>query len=202
MTRGEAVNWLINIMSDIGKIEHQDLWHYEQTLSEIRELLEAQPEVLACGEGELSAQPEPCEDANGIIIRDVEFPKGCVYEGKNGKTEYCFLCNHADVPFCMYIEYESEAAIGIDERPCYCPLEKITVQPERKTGRWIPISEKLPEEDADILVTYVDGEEVRIIPVNYGRGTWFDCILDNALDSLKVTAWMPLPEPWKGDEAE
>lgn len=44
MTRGEAVNWLISIMSDIGKIEHQDLWHYEQALSEIRELLEAQPE--------------------------------------------------------------------------------------------------------------------------------------------------------------
>ena len=40
MTRGEAVNWLINIMSDIGKIEHQDLWHYEQALSEIREMLE------------------------------------------------------------------------------------------------------------------------------------------------------------------
>ena len=53
MTREEAVNWLINIMADIGKIEHQDLWHYEQALSEIRELLEAQPEVIACGRGEL-----------------------------------------------------------------------------------------------------------------------------------------------------
>lgn len=40
MTKGEAVNWLINIMADIGKIEHQDLWHYEQALMEIREMLE------------------------------------------------------------------------------------------------------------------------------------------------------------------
>ena len=40
MTNGEAVNWLINISADIGKVEHCDLWHYEQALSEIREMLE------------------------------------------------------------------------------------------------------------------------------------------------------------------
>jgi hypothetical protein len=40
MNNSEAVNWLINIAADIGKIEHQDLWHYEQALSEIREMLE------------------------------------------------------------------------------------------------------------------------------------------------------------------
>lgn len=44
MTRGEAVNWLTNIMADIGKSEHHDLWHYEQALSEIREMLESEPE--------------------------------------------------------------------------------------------------------------------------------------------------------------
>lgn len=47
MTNGEAVNWLINISADIGRAEHRDLWHYEQALSEIREILEtAQPEVM------------------------------------------------------------------------------------------------------------------------------------------------------------
>lgn len=44
MTRGEAVNWLINITADIGKAEHSELWHYEQALSEIREMLESEPE--------------------------------------------------------------------------------------------------------------------------------------------------------------
>lgn len=44
MTRGEAVNWLINITADISKSEHRDLWHYEQALSEIREMLESEPE--------------------------------------------------------------------------------------------------------------------------------------------------------------
>lgn len=44
MTKAEAVNWIINLTADIGKIEHQSLWHYEQALSEIREMLEAEPE--------------------------------------------------------------------------------------------------------------------------------------------------------------
>ena len=45
MTNGEAINWIINISADIGKAEHRDLWHYEQALYEIREMLESeQPE--------------------------------------------------------------------------------------------------------------------------------------------------------------
>ena len=45
MTNAEAVNWLINLTADIGKIEHQELWHYEQALSEIREMLEDMPTI-------------------------------------------------------------------------------------------------------------------------------------------------------------
>jgi len=40
MTSKEAVNWLINLTADIGKSEHHDLWHYEQALDEIKEMLE------------------------------------------------------------------------------------------------------------------------------------------------------------------
>jgi len=43
MTNKEAVNWIINLTADIGKAEHQSLWHYEQALYEIRELLECEP---------------------------------------------------------------------------------------------------------------------------------------------------------------
>ena len=46
MNNAEAVNWLINITADIGKVEHQDLWHYEQALSEIREMLEDAPQRM------------------------------------------------------------------------------------------------------------------------------------------------------------
>lgn len=40
MTNREAINWIINISADIGKSEHRDLWHYEQALYEIRDMLE------------------------------------------------------------------------------------------------------------------------------------------------------------------
>lgn len=44
MTNKEAINWLINITTDIGKVQHQELWHYEQALSEIKEMLEVESE--------------------------------------------------------------------------------------------------------------------------------------------------------------
>ena len=44
MTKPEAVNWLINLSADIGKAEYKSLWHYEQALSEIKELLESEPQ--------------------------------------------------------------------------------------------------------------------------------------------------------------
>jgi len=67
---------------------------------------------------------------------------------------------------------------------------------------WTPVSERLPEDGEDIIVTYIDDEETRIIPVNYDKGTWYDCIFDTALNPIKVIAWMPKPKPWKGDKIE
>ena len=84
--------------------------------------------------------------------------------------------------------YSPERERMITER-----LKKVpTAQP-----RWIPVTERLPEEDSDILVTYVEKDEKKIVPVNYGHGTWFDCIFDMALNPVGVLAWIPLPEPYK-----
>ena len=58
---------------------------------------------------------------NKMYIVNDDIPLGCVYEGENGKTKYCQMLNHDDVPYCQYLEDE-EAAIGIDERPVYCPI--------------------------------------------------------------------------------
>lgn len=63
MTYGEAINWIINISADIGKAEHRDLWHYEQALSEIREMLEsAQPEIIRCKDCEYE---DNCDETLG-----------------------------------------------------------------------------------------------------------------------------------------
>jgi hypothetical protein len=60
-----------------------------------------------------------------VLIKNMEMPKGCIYANDNDQTEYCPLLNHDDVPFCQYIENEPESAIGIDERPVYCPLSDV-----------------------------------------------------------------------------
>ena len=56
-------------------------------------------------------------------------------------------------------------------------------------GGWIPCSERLPEDNEEVLVTY--GDKV-IISRYMGVGYGFMCGL--------VDAWMPLPQPWKGDK--
>lgn len=90
-------------------------------------------------------------------------------------------------------------------------------QPERKTGEWIPCSERLPEEDfwsgrgrqfsEHVLVTIVNrgNDDERFTDIAQTvDGIWQlshdvdgDCSLPNWCE---VIAWMPLPEPYKGDK--
>lgn len=61
--------------------------------------------------------------------------------------------------------------------------------------KWIPVTKRLPENEQDIIAYMDDGEESRIIPCNYSRGVWFDCMFDKKANH--ITHWMPLPEPPK-----
>lgn len=74
------------------------------------------------------------------------------------------------------------------------------INEQETVGRWIPVTEKLPNDEDDVLITFCGEEETRIVPVNYYQKIWFDCIFDIELNPNGVLAWMPLPEPWKGDD--
>ena len=77
----------------------------------------------------------------------------------------------------------------IDEQP--------TIEPEQ---RWIPCSERLPEDDIKVLVTDEDGY---IYIAYYDYNEWSD---DPKIEwwtgefRIYPIAWMPLPEPWKGEQ--
>ena len=70
-------------------------------------------------------------------------------------------------------------------------------QDEKENG-WIPVSERLPKASGTYQVTCMDG---RIYRSTYAK---FQCKLKRweltgARSYWKVIAWMPLPEPYKGD---
>ena len=62
---------------------------------------------------------------------------------------------------------------------------------------WIPVKDRLPENDSDVLAYLRNGEESRIYPANYAKGVWFDCIFNTPVTDT-TTHWMPIPEPPKG----
>ena len=114
------------------------------------------------------------------------------------------------------IEYVREKCqiLGEQESPhdffgtiCEALSMAIEALQEPQVGGWIPVSERLPENGYGVLVT-VNGKHNNIIFVNAleiaeYRNTegW---IIEGYLDWLDpdVTAWMPLPEPYKESKEE
>ena len=84
-------------------------------------------------------------------------------------------------------------------------FEIIEEQPQ--VGGWIPVTERLPEDEYGVLATvngkhnnttFIDALEIAEYDSDEG---W---IIEGYLDWINpdVTAWMPLPEPYKESEQE
>ena len=72
---------------------------------------------------------------------------------------------------------------------------------EQVNGGWIPCSERLPEEDGVYLITLSDGVDYLTIPADFiSNHTWHKWwkIDSEWIYYDDVTAWQPLPEPYKG----
>lgn len=61
---------------------------------------------------------------------------------------------------------------------------------------WIPVSERLPEESLNSVIGW-DTYRKRCCFVQYLGGRF---VLGDDIDSVNVTAWMPLPEPYRESE--
>ena len=59
--------------------------------------------------------------------------------------------------------------------------------------RWIPVTERLPQESGEYLVTI--GSMLYFSWFYKDDGVW-------SFRNADITAWMPLPEPYKGGEEE
>ena len=84
-------------------------------------------------------------------------------------------------------------------------FEIIKEQPQ--VGGWIPVSERLPENECGVLVT-VNGKHNNITFIDALEIAEYDStegwIIEGYLDwtNPDVTAWQPLPEPFKESDKE
>lgn len=73
----------------------------------------------------------------------------------------------------------------------------------REKTRWIPVSERLPEEDGCYFISYhddsVSDDFVGITHYKPTRVEPFEAPWFWDYDIHHITAWMPLPEPYKSD---
>ena len=69
---------------------------------------------------------------------------------------------------------------------------------ERLSIDWIPASERLPEASGTYQVTCMDGRIYRSTYAKF-QGKLKRWELTGARSYWKITAWMPLPEPYKED---
>ncbi len=58
---------------------------------------------------------------------------------------------------------------------------------------WIPVSERLPENDAYVLCTTITAKGLRNVVRGYYSGKVWVCGTN-----INVIAWMPMPEPYEG----
>lgn len=68
------------------------------------------------------------------------------------------------------------------------------VRTQQTVGEWIPVSERLPEEDGWYLETVVCGVVKRT-----GFGLFVNGIWEHFDNEIETIAWQPLPEPYRKD---
>ena len=100
-------------------------------------------------------------------------------------------------------EIISESGIDKNEhtnRVLRAIMNGVETMPSVNSQRWIPVSERLPEKNVEVLATTEWGAVT--IAEMYSANDWF--IHEGTTNACtdEIMAWMPLPEPYKAESEE
>ena len=106
-----------------------------------------------------------------------------------------------------YTEYHAGKAVIKDKNKLSEAMEKLArledAEEKDRLGQWIPCSEKMPEDENYILVSFENSTmpDIARYEENDEGGTFYPGNDEKSYSSygLIVNAWMPLPESYKGE---
>ena len=103
-----------------------------------------------------------------------------------------------------YTEYHAGKAVVRDKSLLAEVMEKLAkFEDEEESGGWIPCSERMPEDEDYILVSFENSTmpDIARYEENDEGGTFYPGDDEESYSryGLFVNAWMPLPEPYKGE---
>ena len=112
-----------------------------------------------------------------------------------------------------YTEYHAGKAVIKDKNKLSEAMEKLAryedAEEKDSLCQWIPCSERLPEEPKTNPVLEGKNLELYLVTTEYGsneqdkvypfRAFWNGVNFTDGWHILDVIAWMPLPEPYKGE---
>ena len=123
-------------------------------------------------------------------LRETDFSDGCPCEAEP-------LCKEKD---CVIIQ----AADAIEELQAQLMFSNDAAKAiAEKVPKWIPVTERLPEEWCPVLglIQYCEEPPAQMVLWYLGNGHWRETWRGDMIVSA-VTHWMPLPEPPKGERKD
>ena len=103
-----------------------------------------------------------------------------------------------------YTEYHAEKAVIKDKNKLSEAMEKLAKLEDREeSGGWIACSERQPEDESYMLVSFENSTmpDIARYEENDEGGTFYPGDDEKSYSSYGffVNAWMPLPEPYRGE---
>lgn len=145
------------------------------------------------------------EEIDEIYVEDTDFGIECNLEGGNSLA--CDDCYNCIKEACKSIIRKHMTDEKSGECNC-CKRYQKGYEDGKKNNGWIPVEERLPEDDHYILLSFANFNLPMVgrYETDQEGGTFYlgDCDEEDTCISqdLFVNAWRPLPKPYRPDKEE